>query len=271
MIDGDISTTEADVEERIEESNKKFLYARAVHANHMIQHHMQQMLEHQRVVNEYRSMANGEREMIPLESDLFKNDPVINQHIMQMIDTDIFWYEKTFRRILMELWKIWNGKRIVQTSEEHSEKEMIDPCDESHLTLDDPRQYKIEKAQHDYDNTKSVSVLSKAQKNWPRKSAMMCWEILEDSEQEDKTKKTIGQDKEMNNNKEEQDDEMDDEEHVESTVLMGNQLKIPVKELKLGVDDNASTPNYPRNISEKFSVHHEHPSRKTRYYERCMK
>ena len=33
---------------------------------------------------------------------------------------------------------------------------------------------------------------------------------------------------------------MDDEEHVESTVYMGNQLKIPVKELELGVDDDAS-------------------------------
>ena len=51
MIDSNISSTEADEEEQIKESNKKFLYARAVHSNHMIQHHMQQILEHQRVVN----------------------------------------------------------------------------------------------------------------------------------------------------------------------------------------------------------------------------
>ena len=51
-------------------------------------------------------MADGERDMIPLESDQYNNDPVINQHIMQMIDTDIFCYGKTFRAILMELWKI---------------------------------------------------------------------------------------------------------------------------------------------------------------------
>ena len=55
----------------------------------MIQPHMQQVLEHKRVVNEYRSMADGEREMILLEPDQFKNDLVINQHIMQMIDNDI--------------------------------------------------------------------------------------------------------------------------------------------------------------------------------------
>ena len=76
----------------------------------MIQHHMQQILEHQRVVDEYRSMADGEREMIPLESNLYKNDLVVNQHIMQMIVTDIFWYKNTFRAILMELQKIQNGK-----------------------------------------------------------------------------------------------------------------------------------------------------------------
>ena len=38
MIDGDISTMEADEQEQIKENNKKFLYARAVHTNHMIQH-----------------------------------------------------------------------------------------------------------------------------------------------------------------------------------------------------------------------------------------
>ena len=51
-------------------------------------------------------MADRERDMIPLELDQYKNDLVINQHIMQMIDTDIFWYGKTFRTILMELQKI---------------------------------------------------------------------------------------------------------------------------------------------------------------------
>ena len=46
-IDGDISTMETEELEQIEDNNKKFLYARAVHANHMIQHHMHEILEHQ--------------------------------------------------------------------------------------------------------------------------------------------------------------------------------------------------------------------------------
>ena len=105
-INGNISMMETEELEQIEDNNKKFLYSRAVHANHMIQHHMHEILEHQRVVDEYRSMDNGERDMIPLESDQYKNDLVINQHIMQMICIDIFWYGKTFRAILMELQKI---------------------------------------------------------------------------------------------------------------------------------------------------------------------
>ena len=55
----------------------------------MIQHHMHETMEHHRVVDEYRSVANGDRDVIPLESDQYKNDPVINQHIMQMINADI--------------------------------------------------------------------------------------------------------------------------------------------------------------------------------------
>ena len=60
----------------------------------MIQHHMLPILGCQRVVDKHRSLADEERDMIPLESNLYKSDLVINQHIMQMVDTDISWYEK---------------------------------------------------------------------------------------------------------------------------------------------------------------------------------
>ena len=171
--------------------------------------------------------------MILLEMNLHKNDLVINQHIMQMIDADIFWYEKTFRAILMELQMIRIGKRIKQTSEEQSEKEMIDFHDESHVTLSDQRLYKGEKAQQDHEDMMSVSFSCEVQENWPRKcfqinknksikSAMLCWESLEDSEQEEKTRITIDEDKETNNEKEKKDDKKDYEDHVESTVYSGN-------------------------------------------------
>ena len=38
---------------QIEDRNKQFLYVRAVHANHMIQYHTNEILERQRVVDEY--------------------------------------------------------------------------------------------------------------------------------------------------------------------------------------------------------------------------
>ena len=86
-------------------------------------------------------MADGGREMILLELDQYKNDLVINQHIMQMIDTDIFWYRKTFRTILMELRKIRNGESIAKRGKELSLEE-THYSNDSHTTLNDQRLYK---------------------------------------------------------------------------------------------------------------------------------
>ena len=44
-IDGDISKMDSEELTRIKDKNKNFLYARAVHANHMIQHHMHEISE----------------------------------------------------------------------------------------------------------------------------------------------------------------------------------------------------------------------------------
>ena len=52
-IDGNISTIDSEELTRIKDKNKKFLYARVVHANHMIQYHMNEISKRQQVVNEY--------------------------------------------------------------------------------------------------------------------------------------------------------------------------------------------------------------------------
>ena len=129
-IDGDISTTNSSEQQIIEDKNKQFLYARAMHASHMIQHHMQGISERQRVINEYRAMMDDGREMIPLDSDLHKSDPVIIQHIMQMIDTNIFWYGETFKEVLTELRKKALNETTMYTGEKldknkHFESAMI--------------------------------------------------------------------------------------------------------------------------------------------------
>ena len=56
MNDGNISMSMMNEPEQMSEENKKFLHARAVHSNHSIQYHMQQIIERQKVVDEYRSM-----------------------------------------------------------------------------------------------------------------------------------------------------------------------------------------------------------------------
>ena len=129
--------------------------------------------------------------MIPLELDKYKSDPVVIQHMMQMIDTDIHWHEQTFREIIMELQKIRNGETPTKTSEETN------------------------------------------------KTAMMCWESLDDSEQSIKKRKTHTQDDETSGKI----NEMDDKTSTMSmrTTTMVKHLNKPVSELRLGADDDAST------------------------------
>ena len=129
--------------------------------------------------------------MIPLESDKYKSDPVVNQHIMQMINTDIHWYEQTFREILMELRKIRKGETPTKASKESY------------------------------------------------KTAMMCWESLDDSEQASKKQKTHAQDDETNKKA----NEMDDKTPTmpTHTTNMVKHLNKPVGELRLGADDDVST------------------------------
>ena len=193
-IDGDISTTNSSEQQRIEDKNKQFLYARAMHASHMIQHHMQGISERQRVINEYRAMMDTGRELIPLDSDLHHSDPMIIQHIMQMIDTDIFWYGETFKGVLVELRKMALNKTTRHTGVKLDENEHLD-------------------------------------------SAMMCWESLDESEPTSKKRKTPLPEEATND----QSDKFNDDLHTQRTANKGVGSIIPVNDLQLGTDDDAST------------------------------
>ena len=148
--DGDISTINTAEQTQIEDRNKQFLYARAVHANHMIQYHMNEIMERQRVVDKYRLMADEGRELIPFELDMHRFDLVVIQHTMQMIDTDIHWHEQTFRDIIMELWKLRNGETPTKPNEETSETAMM--CWES---LDESKQASKKRKTHTQDDATS--------------------------------------------------------------------------------------------------------------------
>ena len=147
---GDISTINTAEQTQIEDGNKQFLYARAVHANHMIQYHMNEIMERQRVVDEYRLMADEGRELIPFESDMHRRDTVVIQHTMQMINTDIHWHEQTFRDIIMELRKLRNGETPTKPIEETSETAML--CWES---LNESEQASKKRKTHTQDDATS--------------------------------------------------------------------------------------------------------------------
>ena len=80
MIDGDISMITMIGHEQEKENYKKFLYARPIYSSHAIHYHMQKIMEHQKVVDEYRSMVEEGMDLIPLELNLYKSDPAVISH-----------------------------------------------------------------------------------------------------------------------------------------------------------------------------------------------
>ena len=110
MNDGNISTNTTNEEESMSDDEKMFLYARVVHSNHSIQYHMHQIMEQQKVVDEYRNMTMGGMNLIPLESNLHKYSPVIISQIINMIESDIFWHHKMFESVMSDLRNMWTER-----------------------------------------------------------------------------------------------------------------------------------------------------------------
>ena len=115
MNDSDVSMGMMNEPEQVSEEDKKFLYARAVHSNHSIQYHMQQRIERQKVVDEYRSMTMEGMGLTPLESNLHKCDLVVISQIMQMIKAENFWHQKTFDAVLTATNESMNRKMCLHT------------------------------------------------------------------------------------------------------------------------------------------------------------
>ena len=93
-FDNSMNTTSG--EESMSDNERMFLYARAVHSNHSIQYHMHQIMERQKVIDEYRNMTMEGLDLIPLESNLHRYHPVIISQIINMIESDNFCHHQTF-------------------------------------------------------------------------------------------------------------------------------------------------------------------------------
>ena len=240
--DSDISMSMMNEQESMSENDKKFLYARAVKSNHSIQYHMHQIIEQQKVVDEYRSMMVEGMDLTPLESNLHKYDLLIILQIIQMIETDVFWHHKTFGSVLSNLRKMWTegihefeNASMYCTENAENDDEMdgvvvIDLCSESLTQKEACGKRKESANQESQDKMKSDTtdrmeneIRTKKSKSMTKnekvKTAMMCWEAINDllkkepqNEQEKEEKKPI---EKMETSKHE-------EEHVEPTLIIGN-------------------------------------------------
>ena len=85
-------------------------------------------------------------DLTPLESNLYKSNPLVISHIIHMIKVDNFWHQKTFEVVLANLWRSHDKEIHEQENEtlhctendkthrELDEKEVINLCSESQTT-----------------------------------------------------------------------------------------------------------------------------------------
>ena len=191
MNNGDILTTTMNGLEQASMDYKKPLYARATHSNHVIQYYRQQILERQKVVNEYRSMIVDRIDETPLESNLYKSDPAVISHIIHMIEEDNFWHQKTFEVVLANLQRSHNKEIHEQENETlHCTENYL--CSDSWTTTSIFSKGEQSRKQENHDMEESKTITRLESKNRPEKdhqagkteeieAAMMCWENLEGS------------------------------------------------------------------------------------------
>ena len=249
--DSNISTNMRNKEESMSDDEKKFLYTRAVHSNHSIQYHMHQIMEQQRLVNEYRNMTMERMDLIPLELNLHKYDPAIISQIINMIEMDNFWHHKMFESVMSDLQNMWTeGIRELEnthmhcTNKDENNNEMdgvdvIDLCSVNQSKNDvlvegkeSAKQESQDKSKHDAADKMEAElkmIRSKSTtKNEKVESAMMCWESTSNfteeephKEPEKVAKKPVEKTKKPKH----------EEEHVGPTLNTGTRLTTRSKNL----------------------------------------
>ena len=261
MNNGDISTNMTNEEESMSDDEKMFLYARAVHSNHSIQYHMHQIMEQQRVVNKYRNMMMEGMDLIPLESNLHKYNPVFISQIINMIESDNFWHRKTFESVMSDLQNMWTeGIRELENAHMHctnndennnemDEVEVIDLCsviqnknDAFSEGKESTKQESQDKSKHDRTDKMEVELKTIRSKSTTKKekveSAMMCWESTSNFPEEEPHKELEKVVKKPIKKTEKQKHE---EEHVGPTLDTGSRLKILIEEFSWEREDDGST------------------------------
>ena len=260
MNGGDISTNTTSEEESMSDDERMFLYAR-VHSNHSIQYHMHQIMERQKVVDEYRNMTMEGMDLISLESNLHRYHPVIISQIINMIKADNFCHYQTFESVKSDLRNMWsegiqeleNARNHCTNDDENNNEmegiEVIDLCSVSRCENDSIPEGKESAMQESQDRSKHDETDRKVDefktvRNDPTikkdnvKSAMMCWEPAENLEEEEPCDEL---EKVANKLVETTEKQKHEEEHVGPTLATGNRLKILIEEFSWEKEDDEST------------------------------
>ena len=242
MNGGDISTNTTNEEESMSDDEKMFLYARAVHSNHSIQYHMHQIIERQKVIDEYRNMTMEGVDLISLESNLHRYHPVIISQIINMIEADNFCHYQTFESVKRDLRDMWSeGIQELENARTHctnddennnemEEIEVIDLCSVSRCENDSipegkesAMQESQNRSKHDETDRKLDEFTTVRDDPTIKKdnveSAMMCWEPTENLEEEEPRDE---QEKVANKIVETMEKQKHEEEHVGPTLVTGN-------------------------------------------------
>ena len=255
------STNTTSEEESMSDNERMFLYARAVHSNHSIQYHMHQIMERQKVIDEYRNMTMVGLDLIPLESDLHRYHPVIISQIINMIESDNFCHYKTFESVKSDLRNLWSegiqeleNARMHCTDDDENNNEMdrikvIDLCSVSRCRNDtisegkeSTMQESQDKSKHEEINKKVAELMTVRDESTTKKdnveSAMMCWESTESLAEKEHREEP---EKMANKLVETTEKQKHEEEHVEPTLNTGNRLKISTEEFIWEREGDGST------------------------------
>ena len=261
MNGSDNSANTTSEEESMSDDERMFLYARVVHSNHSIQYHMHQIMERQRVIDEYRNMRMEGMDLIPLESNLHQYHPVIISQIINMIESDNFWHHKTFESVMSNLQNMWsegiqeleNARMHCTDNDENNNEidgiEVIDLCSISQCTNDansegkeSAMQERQDKSKHDETDKKVAEFKTVRDESMIKKdnveSVMMCWESTESSAEEELHEEP---EKVANKLVKTMEKQKHEEEHVEPTLDTGNRLKISIEELSWEKEGDGST------------------------------
>ena len=261
MNGSDISTNSTSGEESMSDAERMFLYARAVHSNNSLQYHMHQMMERQRVIDEYRNMTMEGMDLIPLESDLYRNHPVIVSQIINMIETDNFWHYKTFESVMSDLRNMWTeGMQELENThmdctnndENNNEMDRIEvidlcsasPCENDAISKgkESAKQESQDRSNHDETDRKVADLMTIKDGTTTKKdiveSTMMCWEhtdSLAEEEPHDEPEKVTNKPAKMTEK------QKHEEEHVRCTLDISNRLKISIEEFSWEKEDDESS------------------------------